>query len=121
MSKLSLLDFCILDAMAVGSEPFSMIYQELLSYGRLEWDMGLIAHSTCNLVLSGMPEICGIEARNKSDLNPTTLLEHYKFLDKELQEVGTPFYYSRGEYFFQMTEAGKEEWQKDEYQPFYTT
>jgi hypothetical protein len=122
MFRLSQLDFCVLNAVADGSEPFSMIYQDVMSSGQVEWDMKEIVRSVCNLMSSGMLELCETEISDEPILDfDKLLLDHYDSLDKELQEVGKPFYYSRGEYFFQMTETGKEEWQKEEYRPFYAS
>lgn len=116
MNKLSRLDFCVLDSLADGSEPFSMIYQDLHLMGQPGWNLYEIARSVCRLLSLGMLEL---ETADASTLGAQALVEHYASLDKELKEVGRPFYYSQGEYFFQMTTAGRQEWDKDEYRPFY--
>ncbi len=122
MPRLSKLEFCILNAVADGSEPFSMIYQDITSNGCPDWDMEAIAHSVCYLVSLGLLELGEKEPETSGGfvLDPDTLLNHYETLEKELEEVERPFYYSKGEYFFQMSSAGMIEWNKEEYLPFYT-
>jgi hypothetical protein len=81
--------------------------------------MKAIAASVCKLISTGMLKPCELESNNRLVLDTNVLLRHYRNLEEELRKVGRPFYYSRGEYFFQMTIIGREEWQKEEYRPFY--
>lgn len=118
MARLSRLDLQVLDAMAAGFEPFLMIYQDVAWLERHEWDMEAVVASVCKLVSCNMVELCLLESEAEADGQHTvdcgTLLEHYADLDTEHREVGRPFYHSKGEFFFEMTAAGRVEWDEAE-------
>jgi hypothetical protein len=123
MPRLSRLGFHVMNALADGCEPFSMIYQDIVELGKPEWDTEAVATSVCTLLSHGMLELCRSESAVCGGfmLTPDILTEHYQALDQELESAERPFYYSKGEYFFRMTLAGRDEWNRDEYRPFYPT
>jgi hypothetical protein len=119
MLKLSRMDFHVLNAVAAGSVPFSMIYQDPIFQEQSVGDFCSIVHTVFHLISAGLLELCEIEVENGERLTSEMLLQHYQNLDRELREVGRPFYYGKGEYFLQMTEQGRSEWDSAKYQPYY--
>jgi hypothetical protein len=101
---LTKVQFAILDAMADGSEPFSMIYADVQDkLGTVKCVKG-IAEDVCSLVSRGL-----ISVVDAKDISAEALTSHYANLVQEL-EKGRPFYYSKGEYFFELTGKGWNAW-----------
>ena len=90
--KLSRLDFLVLDALADGSEPFSMIYQDVVSLEPSARDVRIIANSLIRLMSAGL--IGSEPSGGAREPDADTLAEHYHDVDKELGQVERPFYYS---------------------------
>ncbi len=104
----------ILDSLADGSEPFSMIVLDEFYFNVEAYDNCLnqelvekVASEICKMLSLGLVRVLHDEEENKN-----ILLEHYSELAKELNKKLKPFYYSKGEIFFERTELGKSLWDK---------
>jgi hypothetical protein len=107
--------------MADGSEPFSMIYDDVVSArAGAGWDVGTVAPGLTKLVADGLIEPTEVLPGAVLHLDAEALEAHYADLEWELVEAARPFYYSRGECFFQLTTAGRTEWGDEQYRPYFT-
>ena len=109
--SLTRMEFTILNALADGSEPFSMIYLDCIE--TMGEDIGV------KRIVAGAVELAErgfVQSDNGGRVVQADLIPHYDDLGKELKRHGDgPFYYSKGELFVEMTSLGREEWDRYEY------
>jgi hypothetical protein len=68
-----------------------------------------IASELCNMLSLGLVRLEDADEKVESEY---ILLEHYSELVTELNQKLRPFYYSKGEIFFERTESGKRLWEQ---------
>jgi hypothetical protein len=91
--------------MADGSEPFSMIYADVSVEADTAMPLEIVARELLWLITRRLVGVIDGDA-----ISTDLLVEHYSSIDEELSKQQQPFYYSRGEYFFEMTALGREAW-----------
>ena len=106
--------FDILDSLADGSEPFSMINVDVFNFNIEKYKdlnkefVAKVAYELCKMLSLGLVREC-YDDKVESE---HTLLEFYSELVTELNKNLYPFYYSKGEIFFERTELGRRLWEQ---------
>ncbi|MCP4263943.1 MAG: hypothetical protein GY774_41520, partial [Planctomycetes bacterium] len=92
--KITRFQFDILDSVADGSEPFSMIVLDVFNFNFEAYDncynqqfVHKVASEICKMLSLGLVRVLDDEVENKN-----ILLEHYSELAKELNKKLKPFY-----------------------------
>ncbi len=98
--------FEILNSLADGFEPFSMIYSDIQEEISMNITVAEAAIDLCKLIQLKLV----VQTEGEESLTPDELTNHYNSLRNELKSCKKPFYYSKGEYFFEMTYSGRNIW-----------
>ena len=112
--KITEFQFDILDSLADDSEPFSMINVDVYNvnmdvYNCINQELvDKVASELCKMLSLGLVHVIDDEKVENANM----LLEYYSELVTELNKKLRPFYYSKGEIFFEMTELGRHLWEQ---------
>ena len=109
--------FTILNVLADGSEPFSMVCADVWEQDESS-SIKAIADDLCLLMKTGHIRAVDIGEASFEELT-VRLCDHYDLLQRELRAGKFPFYYSKGEFFFEMTAEGRKEWDSPGHRRFY--
>ncbi len=118
---LTRLEFLVLNNLADEAEAFSMLFADTARDLGGEVDLGDVAAAATELVARGLARI----VEGGEDVTAGELLDHYAGLEEELvahldsAPEGTPFEYSGGEVVYEITDRGRAEWERPEYEPFW--
>ena len=111
--ELSHIQFFIINSMADGSEPLSVICFDVFRDNK-QVTVSIIAKE-----IEYSSRIGLIISEDEGILSQKALEDHYEYLVEELGHKKHPTYNEKGEIFIEMTEKGRKEWNNPKYEKFY--